>query len=123
MKLTWAESQLIYARRLRVLRALKPAAYQVYDALLTLATGPDGATLTIEQIAAAASLQRRAVQLAAGELEHAGLVSRFTAGDGAGLVYMIEDQRPRWETIDALRRGSSGGGRTRLRPTGNSEKP
>lgn len=101
---TWAESQLIYARRLGILRTLKPGAFRVYDACLALELDRDR-PVTIEAIAAAAKVSRSVVTRAMAELADLRLIERFAWPDNKrGVSYQVQDLAPRAAALQQLRR-------------------
>lgn len=103
---TWAERQIIYARRLGVMRTLKPGTMRVYDALLSMEL--DAAAVTIAAIARTARVSRSVVTRALAELQELNVVTRFTAaaGDNAGCSYQVQDLEPRWTMRQQMMRGT-----------------
>lgn len=103
MKPTWAETQLIYARRLGILRQLKPGAFRVYDTVLMLDLDRNE-PVRIAAIAAAAKVSRSVVTRALAELEGLRLVERFERpGAHAGASFLTVDLAPRAEILAQLR--------------------
>jgi DNA-binding GntR family transcriptional regulator len=106
MQPTWAEQQIIAARRLGLLRALKPGAWRVYDTVLALDLDRNE-PVRIARIAAAAKVSRSVVSRALGELAHLGMIERLQrSGAQKGDVITAADLRGRLHTLAALRRGA-----------------
>lgn len=104
MKPTRSETQLIYARRLGILRQLKPGACRVYDTVLLLDLDRNE-PVRIDAIAAAAHVSRRVVTRALAELEDLRLVQRFEQpGSHAGASFTTVDLAPRAEILAQMRR-------------------
>lgn len=104
--LTWAEAQIIAARRLGLLRALKPGAFRVWDAVLTLDLDRNQ-PVRIAEIAAAANVSRSVVSRALAELAHLRMIERTQrSGARGGDVITAADLRARARTLASLRRGA-----------------
>lgn len=102
MNPTWAESQIIYARRLGLLHTFKPGTLRVFDALLYLQPGHE---TTLNSIAAAARISRSAARRAVQELQQLRIVDRFSEpGDNAGSIYTVQDLGQRAAALDSLKR-------------------
>lgn len=104
MKPTWAETQIIYARRLGILRQLKPGAFRVYDTVLTLDLDRNE-PVRIAAIAAAAKVSRSVVTRALAELESLRLIERFELrGSHTGPSFLTVDLAARAEILAQMRR-------------------
>lgn len=106
MKLTWAETQIIYARRLGLIRALKPGAFRVWDTVLALELDRQQ-PVRIAAVATAAKVSRSVVSRALGELAHLRMIERHVrpgAHDGDRIT--ATDLRGRAEMQTLLRRGA-----------------
>jgi predicted transcriptional regulator len=106
MKLSFAETQLILARRLKLLRGLSLPARRVHDALVDLCAQSSGSVLTVEQISGETRLSRRAVQLAAASLEDRSLINRFAEPGDPGCVYVVQDLQERYRALEQIKRGT-----------------
>lgn len=103
MQTTWAERQIIYARRLGILRQLKPGAFRVYDTVLMLDLDRNE-PVRIAGIAAAAKVSRSVVTRALAELEHLRLIERFRRpGTHGGDSFLTIDLAPRADMLRGLR--------------------